>query len=138
MSGKEYVLETEYQKCVTECEFWSKGEHTIERALLWRYGKVIVSGGSKKEIENLIRERDSYDRVCITDKFDLLDKKLQDCVSDDLYCPEEMSEKESKRLSKLFQKDAEAMFENEGWEIEDTKIYFEANIKVSIAKKFPL
>ena len=29
MSEKEYVLETEYQKCVTECEFWSKGEHNI-------------------------------------------------------------------------------------------------------------
>ena len=29
MSEKEYVLETEYQKCVTECEFLVQEENTI-------------------------------------------------------------------------------------------------------------
>jgi hypothetical protein len=45
-----------------------------------------------------------------------------------------MDAKEVKRLSKLFAKDAEGMFESEKWDIEETKLYFEANIKVSLEK----
>jgi hypothetical protein len=134
MGDKTFLLEPEFQKCVTQCEFWTKDELTIERAQLWRHGKVIVSAGSESEVKKAIKDRDFQERVCISDKFELLDQTLQNCVSDDLYFPDEMSEKESKRLSKLFSKDPEGMFEKEGWEIEDTKLYFEANIKITVSK----
>ena len=119
---------------MTQCEFWTKGKLTIERAQLWRHGKVIVAAGSESEVKKAIKDRDFQERVCVSDKFEFLDQTLQDCVSDDLYFPDEMPEKESKRLSKLFSKDPEGMFEKEGWEIEDTKLYFEANIKISVSK----
>lgn len=131
---KTFLLEPEFQKCVTQCEFWTKGGQTIERAQLWRNGKVTVSAASEGEIKKAIKERDFQERVCISDKFEFLDQNLQDCVSDDLYFPDEMPEKESKRLSKLFSKDSEGMFEKECWEIEETKLYFEANIKISVLK----
>jgi len=131
MSDKTFLLEPEFQKCVTQCEFWTKGDLTIERAQLWRFGTVTVSAASEGEIKKAIKERDFQERVCISDKFELFDNTLQDCVSDDLYFPDEMPEKESKRLSKIFSKDPERMFEKEGWKIQDTNLYFEANIKIS-------
>lgn len=134
MTDKAFLLEPEFQKCVTQCEFWTKEGLRIERAQLWRHGNVVISAGSEAEIKKAIKDRDSQDRVCVSEKFDFIDQTLQDCVSDDLYFPDEMSEKESKRLSKLFSKDREGMFENEGWEIEETKLYFEADIKISISK----
>jgi hypothetical protein len=45
-----------------------------------------------------------------------------------------MPEKETKRLQKLFSKDPEAMFEKEGWEIEETKLYFESEITIKAQK----
>jgi hypothetical protein len=134
MSDRIFLLEPEFQKCVTQCEFWTKGDLTIERAQLWRFGKVKVSAISEVEIEKAIKERDFQERVCISDKLEFFDHTLQDCVSDDLYFPDEMPEKEAKRLSELFSKDPEGMFEKEGWEIKDTKLYFEANIKISAIK----
>ena len=134
MGDKTFLLEPEFQKCVTQCEFWTKGGLTIERAQLWRNGKVTVSAASEGEIKKAIKERDFQERVCISDKFEFLDQTLQDCVSDDLYFPDEMPEKETKRLSKLFSKDPEGMFEKEGWDIEETKLYFEANIKILAIK----
>ena len=134
MSDKIFLLEPEFQKCVTQCEFWKKGKFVIERAQLWRFGKAEVVAKSEAEIKKILKERDFQDRVCIKEKFECVDDMLQDCISDDLYFPDEMDVKETKRLSKLFAKDPEAMFENEKWEIEDTKLYFEANIKIALLK----
>ena len=134
MTSKTFLLEPEYQKCVTQCEFWKKGDVIIERAQLWRFGKALVLAKSEGEIKKILKERDFQDRICINEKFECVDDTLQDCVSDDLYFPDEMDQKEVKRLSKLFAKDAEGMFESEKWDIEETKLYFEANIKVSISK----
>ena len=134
MTNKTFLLEPEFQKCVTQCEFWKKGDVIIERAQLWRFGKALVLAKSEGEIKKILKERDFQDRICINEKFECVDDTLQDCVSDDLYFPDEMDSKEVKRLSKLFAKDAEGMFESEKWDIEETKLYFEANIKVSISK----
>jgi hypothetical protein len=134
MTNKTFLLEPEFQKCVTHCEFWKKGDVIIERAQLWRFGKALVLAKSEGEIKKILKERDFQDRICINEKFECVDDTLQDCVSDDLYFPDEMDQKEVKRLSKLFAKDAEGMFESEKWDIEETKLYFEANIKVSISK----
>lgn len=128
------MLEPEFQKCVTQCEFWKKGNVIIERAQLWRFGKVLVLANSESEIKKILKQRDFQDRICINEKFECLDDTLQDCVSDDLHFPDEMDPKEVKRLSKLFAKDAEGMFESEKWDIEETKLYFEANIKISLSK----
>ena len=134
MTDKTILLEPEFQKCVTQCEFWKKGNFLIERAQLWRFGKVHVLAKSESEIKKILKQRDFQDRICVNEKFECLDDTLQDCVSDDLYFPDEMDPKEIKRLSKLFAKDAEGMFESEKWDIEETKLYFEANIKVSLSK----
>ena len=134
MTDKTFLLEPEFQKCVTQCEFWKKGNFLIERAQLWRFGKVHVLAKSESEIKKILKQRDFQDRICVNEKFECLDDTLQDCVSDDLYFPDEMDPKEIKRLSKLFAKDAEGMFESEKWDIEETKLYFEANIKVSLSK----
>ena len=134
MTDKSFLLEPEFQKCVTQCEFWKKGNFLIERAQLWRFGKVYVLAKSEREIKKILKQRDFQDRICVNEKLECLDDTLQDCVSDDLYFPDEMDPKEIKRLSKLFAKDAEGMFESEKWDIEETKLYFEANIKVSLSK----
>lgn len=134
MTDKTFLLEPEFQKCVTLCEFWKKGNAIIERAQLWRFGKVLVQAKSESEIKKTLKQRDFQDRICVNEKFECLDDTLQDCVSDDLYFPDEMNPKEVKRLSKLFAKDAEGMFEREKWDIEETKLYFEANIKVTLSK----
>ena len=134
MTDKTFLLEPEFQKCVTQCEFWKKGNFLIERAQLWRFGQVHVLAKSESEIKKILKQRDFQDRICVNEKFECLDDTLQDCVSDDLYFPDEMDPKEVKRLSKLFAKDAEGMFESEKWDIEETKLYFEANIKVSLSK----
>jgi len=42
MTDKTFLLEPEFQKCVTQCEFWKKGDFIIERAQLWRFGKALV------------------------------------------------------------------------------------------------
>jgi len=134
MTDKTFLLEPEFNKCVTQCEFWKKGDFTIERAQLWRFGKALVLAKSESEIKKILKERDFQDRICINEKFECVDNTLQDCVSDDLYFTDEIDAKEVKRLSKLFAKDAEGMFESEKWDIEETKLYFEANIKVSLEK----
>lgn len=134
MTDKTFLLEPEFQKCITQCEFWKKDNVIIERAQLWRFGKALVLAKSESEIKKILKERDFQDRICVNEKFECVDDTLQDCVSDDLYFPDEMDAKEVKRLSKLFAKDAEGMFESEKWDIQETKLYFEANIKVSLEK----
>ena len=46
-----------------------------------------------------------------------------------------MSEQEMTRFIKLFSKKGETLFEQEGWDIEDTRLYFEANIKIIRSNK---
>lgn len=125
---KSFVLEPKWQKCVTQVEFWRKGNSIIERAQLWRFGQVTVSAKSKTEISNSLKSRDEQDRICISDIFEFEDQTLRDCISDDIFFSEDMTEKESKRLKKLFDKDPEEMFEREKWSIDETKLYFESEI----------
>ena len=127
---KSFVLEPKWQKCVTQVEFWRKGNSIIERAQLWRFGQVTVSAKSKTEISNSLKSRDEQDRICISDIFEFEDQTLRDCISDDIFFSEDMTEKESKRLKKLFDKDPEEMFEREKWGIDETKLYFESEILV--------
>ena len=125
-----FILEPEFQKCVIEEETWKKNETIITRAIGWRFGKIIINESSEKEITKALKDRNDWDRVCVSDKFEIIDQKLQDSFQDDLSFPDEFNEKESNKLSKLFSKKGESIFEQEGYEIQDTKLYFEANIKI--------
>ena len=132
---KSFTLEPKWQKCVTQVELWRKDDLIIERAQLWRFGEVLISASSESEVKKLLKKRDAQDRVCLSDLFEeIQDQTLRDCISDDLYFPDEMPEKETKRLQKLFSKDPEAMFEKERWEIEETKLYFESEITIKAQK----
>ena len=124
-------LEPEWQKCVTQVEFWRKGDLVIERAQLWRFGSVTLTGISEAEIKKSLKKRDQQDRVCITELFDeVTDQTLKDCISDDFFYPDEMPEKETKRLGKLLAKNPEATFEKESWSIQETKLFFESQVNV--------
>jgi hypothetical protein len=125
-----FILEPEFQKCIIEEETWKKNEIIITRAIGWRFGKIIINESSEKEISKALKDRNDWDRVCVSDKFEILDQKLQDSFQDDLSFPDEFNEKQSNKLSKLFSKKGESIFEQEGYEIQDTKLYFEANIKI--------
>jgi len=125
-----FILEPEFQKCIIEEETWKKNEIIITRAIGWRFGKIIINESSEKEITKALKDRNDWDRVCVSDKFEILDQKLQDSFQDDLSFPDEFNEKESNKLIKLFSKKGESIFEQEGYEIQDTKLYFEANIKI--------
>lgn len=127
---KLFKLEPKWQKCIWQIEYWKKNNLTLERVQWWRFGFVTVQSNSKKEIETLISVRDKNQRVCLSDLFETIDQDLKDCKADDLYCPSEMSDKESERLKKLFEKDSETMFEKEGWNIFETKLYFESDILI--------
>ena len=132
---KNFILETKWQKCVTVVEQWQKDDLIIERAQLWRFGEVFISAPYESDVKKLLKKRDAQDRVCLSDLFEeIQDETLRDCISDDLYFPDEMPEKETKRLQKLFSKDPEAMFEKERWEIEETKLYFESEITIKAQK----
>ena len=130
-----FTLEPEFQKCVIEVETYTKDAIVIERAIGWRYGQILINDSTEKEIKDALKDRDDWDRVCVSDKFEFIDQKLQDSFQDDLSFPDDMSEKEMARLSKLFSKKGETLFEQEGWQIEDTKLYFEANIKIVKSNK---
>lgn len=135
-SPKAFTLEPEWQKCVTQVEYWKKNGLLIERAQLWRFGQIVIEAASESEVKKLLKTRDEQDRVCINDVFpELIDQTLRDCISDDLYPPDEMPEKEAQKLAKLFRKNSEEMFEKEGWSIEETKLYFESDIKVTERKR---
>ena len=125
-----FILEPEFQKCVVEVETYRRDSIRIERAIGWRYGQILVSNSTEKEIKDALKDRDDWDRVCVSDKFEFIDQKLQDSFQDDLFFPDDMPEKEITKLSKLFSKKGETLFEQEGWQIEDTQLYFEANIKI--------
>ena len=125
-----FILEPEFQKCIIEEETWKKNEIIITRAIGWRFGKIIINESSEKEITKALKDRNDWDRVCVSDKFEIIDQKLQDSFQDDLSFPDEFNEKEVNKLSKLFSKKGESIFEQEGYEIQDTKLYFEANIKI--------
>ena len=125
-----FILEPEFQKCIIEEETWKKNEIIITRARGWRFGKIIINESSEKEITKALKDRNDWDRVCVSDKFEIIDQKLQDSFQDDLSFPDEFNEKEGNKLSKLFSKKGESIFEQEGYEIQDTKLYFEANIKI--------
>ena len=125
-----FILEPEFQKCIIEEETWKKNEIIITRAIGWRFGKIIINESSEKEITKALKDRNDWDRVCVSDKFEIIDQKLQDSFQDDLSFPDEFNEKESNKLIKLFSKKGESIFEQEGYEIQDTKLYFEANIKI--------
>ena len=125
-----FILEPEFQKCVIEEETWKKNEIIITRAIGWRFGKIIINESSEKEITKALKDRNDWDRVCVSDKFEIIDQKLQDSFQDDLSFPDDFNEKEANKFSKLFSKKGESIFEQEGYEIQDTKLYFEANIKI--------
>ena len=131
LARESLTLEPEWQKCVTQVELWRKDDLVIERAQLWRFGSVTITGVSESEIKGALKKRDEQDRICITELFDdVVDQTLRDCVSDDFYYPDEMPEKEAKRLGKLLSKDPEAAFEKEGWSIQETILYFESQVNV--------
>ena len=133
-----FILEPEFQKCVVEVETYRRDSIRIERAIGWRYGQILVSNSTEKEIKDALKDRDDWDRVCVSDKFEFIDQKLQDSFQDDLLFPDDMPEKEITKLSKLFSKKGETLFEQEGWQIVDTELYFEANIKIIKSNKYPL
>lgn len=124
------TIKPKYQKCCIQTETWQKDDQFIERVLLWRFAEVKVEGKSKKDLQNLLKKRDDFDRVCLSDLFDDYEDELKDCVSDDLYFSESIPEREQKRLLKLFKKDPEAMFESEGWSIAGTKLQLEAELEI--------
>ena len=133
-----FILEPEYQKCVVEVETYRRDSMRIERAIGWRYGQILVGDLTEKEIKGALKDRDDWDRVCVSDKFEFIDQKLQDSFQDDLFFPDDMPEKEVTKLSKLFSEKGETLFEQEGWQIVDTGLYFEANIKVIKSNKYAL
>ena len=133
-----FILEPEYQKCVVEVEAYRRDSMRIERAIGWRYGQILVGDLTEKEIKDALKDRDDWDRVCVSDKFEFVDQKLQDSFQDDLFFPDDMLEKEVSKLSKLFSEKGETLFEQEGWQIVDTGLYFEANIKVIKSNKYAL
>jgi len=133
-----FILEPEYQKCVVEVETYRRDSMRIERAIGWRYGQILVGDLTEKEIKDALKDRDDWDRVCVSDKFEFIDQKLQDSFQDDLFFPDDMLEKEVSKLSKLFSEKGETLFEQEGWQIVDTGLYFEANIKVIKSNKYAL
>ena len=133
-----FILEPEFQKCVVEVETYRRDTVVIERAIGWRYGQILVSDLTEKEIKDALKDRDDWDRVCVSDKFEFIDQKLQDSFQDDLFFPDDMPEKEITRLNKLFSKKGETLFEQDGWEVVDTGLYFEANIKILKSNKYPL
>ena len=100
--------------------------------------KKLSNIPTEKEIKKALKDRDDWDRVCVSDKFEFIDQKLQDSFQDDLFFPDDMPEKEITKLSKLFSKKGETLFEQEGWQIVDTELYFEANIKIIKSNKYPL
>ena len=122
-----YILEPEYQKCVIEEETWRKDGIIITRAIGWRFGQILIDESSEKIIAKSLKDRNDWDRVCVSEKFEIIDKKLQDAFQDDLSFPDDFSEKEANNLIKQFSKKGESIFEQEGYEIEDTKLFFEAN-----------
>lgn len=126
-----FVIEPKYQKCATQVELWKKGSFVVERAQLWRLAKVTVECESLKRLNGILADKDVFDRVCVTEVLDVVDQELKDCVSDDLYFPDGFPEKEQKRLQKLFKKDPEGMFEAEGWEISESSLSLEGELKVS-------
>ena len=80
----------------------------------------------------------NFGKAIAGNKFEFIDQKLQDSFQDDLFFPDDMPEKEIAKLSKLFSKKGETLFEQEGWQIVDTELYFEANIKIIKSNKYPL
>jgi len=131
MAEEMFILEPEYTKCVIEVETWKKDSSTIKRAIGWRYGKILVGDFTEEEIKDVIKARDILDRVCVSEKFDFIDQKLQDSFTDDLSFSEDMPEEEINRLNNLFIEEGETVFEEEGWEIYDTDLYFESKIKIT-------
>jgi len=129
-----FLIEPKYQKCATQVEYWTKGEIVLERAQLWRNAKVRVNGESLKKVTAALKDKDVFDRVCVSDLLDVVDAELNDCISDDLFFPDEVTEKEQKRLQKLFKNDPESMFEAEGWEISETKLMLESDLVITEEK----
>lgn len=125
-----YILEPEFQKCVIEEETWRKDGSIITKAIGWRFGQIFIDESSEQIIAKSLKDRNDWDRVCGSDKFEIIDQKLQDSFQDDLSFPDEYNEKEANKISRLFSKKGESIFEQEGYEIQDTKLYFEANIKI--------
>ena len=131
MSEEIFILEPENTKCVIEVETWKKDSFAITRSIGWRYGKILVGDFTEEEIKDLIKERDSLDRVCVSEKFDFIDQKLQDSFTDDLSFSEDIPEDEINRLNNLFSEEGETALEEEGWEIYDTDLFFESKIKIT-------
>ena len=131
MSEEIFILEPENTKCVIEEETWNKDSFAITRAIGWRYGKILVVDLKEEAIKDLIKERDSLDKVCVSEKFDFIDQKLQDSFADDLSFSEDMPEDEINRLNNLFYEEGWTALEEEGWEIYDTNLYFESKIKIT-------
>jgi hypothetical protein len=125
-----YILEPEFQKCIIEEETWIKNSIIITRAIGWKFGKIIIDANTENEVVNKLKDRDVWDRICVSDEFEIIDKKLQDSFQDDLSFPDDLPENEANRLNKLFSKKGESVFEEEGYEIQDTKLFFEANIEI--------
>lgn len=125
-----FILEPEFQKCVLEEEIWKKDNFTIEQVTVYRFGKIIVDE-EKATIQKNLTDRNKQNRVIVSDKFEILDKEFKDANTDEIYFSDNFDKTEIERLQNLFNEDPETMFENEGFEIYDTNVYFEDKIKVT-------
>jgi predicted DNA-binding WGR domain protein len=134
-SAKAFMLERERQKCGTQGEYWKKSGLVVERSQLWRFCQIVIETASESEIKKPLKNRDEQDRVCINHLFsELIDQTFEHCLSDDLDLPANKPGKEVQKLEKWFRKHSDRMFEKEGWSIEEIKLYFESDIKITVEK----
>ena len=115
----------EHKKSVEERESWCKDGQTIVRVIGWRWGTVLVETDDNEPPEF---DGDPVDMYSIDYEYEF--ESTSDGCYDDVVWPEHMPEDERTRLTELWEEDAYSSWEEDGWNPDDTELWFAGPLSI--------
>ena len=121
---EKYKISTKEKNQIVETEFYYKqGYDSVKVNTSYRSGWVIAI---EREILNDYNPKVGID----VRSLELEDHLFLDGRGDDIEFPDSLSEEEKDRLSDIYYESGTEGLENEGWEHDDTEVWFIGKLKI--------
>ena len=121
---EKYKISTKEKNQIVETEFYYKqGSDFVKINIAYRSGWVITT---EKEILKNYNPKVGID----VRSLELEDHLFLDGRGDDIEFPDSLSEEEKDRLSEMYYESGTEGLEDEGWEHDDTEVWFVGELKI--------
>ena len=119
-----YKISTKEKNQIVETEFYYKqGSDSIKINTAYRSGWVVAT---EQEILNDYNPKVGID----VRSLELEDHSFLDGCGDDIEFPDSLPEEEKDRLSDMYYESGTDGLEDEGWELDDTEVWFVGELKI--------